>query len=74
MKAAARYAVADGGIAHRGGSTQEPRILGNTGSVEVTIQLPAGSRVEAKSAAAELRGAGGLGDVTFDRAQGPVKI
>ncbi|WP_432182805.1 DUF4097 family beta strand repeat-containing protein [Streptomyces sp. NBC_00063] len=50
------------------------RILGNSGSVEVTVQLPAGSRVEAKTAAAELRGVGRLGDVTFDGAQGTVKL
>ncbi|MFE6210359.1 DUF4097 family beta strand repeat-containing protein, partial [Streptomyces sp. NPDC057889] len=50
------------------------RILGNSGSVEVTVQLPAGSRIEAKTAAAELRGVGRLGDVTFDGAQGTVKL
>ncbi|MER5601920.1 DUF4097 family beta strand repeat-containing protein [Streptomyces sp. NPDC002265] len=50
------------------------RILGNTGSVEVTVQLPAGSSVEAKSAAAELRGVGPLGDVVFDGAHGPVEL
>ncbi|MFC9615070.1 DUF4097 family beta strand repeat-containing protein [Streptomyces sp. NPDC056938] len=50
------------------------RILGNSGSVEVTVQLPAGSRVEAKAAAAELRGVGRLGDVTFEGAQGTVKL
>ncbi|GAA1249004.1 DUF4097 family beta strand repeat-containing protein [Streptomyces aureus] len=50
------------------------RILGNSGSVEVTVQLPAGSRVEAKTAAAELRGVGRLGDVTFEGAQAVVKL
>ncbi|MGA5201903.1 DUF4097 family beta strand repeat-containing protein [Streptomyces variegatus] len=50
------------------------RILGHSGSVEVTVQLPAGSRVEAKAAAAELRGVGRLGDVAFDAAQGSVKL
>jgi DUF4097 and DUF4098 domain-containing protein YvlB len=50
------------------------RILGNSGSVEVTVQLPAGSHIEAKTAAAELRGVGRLGDVTFDGAQGTVKL
>ncbi|MFF5936553.1 DUF4097 family beta strand repeat-containing protein [Streptomyces sp. NPDC012508] len=49
-------------------------ILGSSGSVEVTVQLPAGSRVEAKAAAAELRGVGRLGDVTVEAAQGPVKL
>ncbi|MFI6808758.1 DUF4097 family beta strand repeat-containing protein [Streptomyces luteogriseus] len=50
------------------------RILGHSGSVEVTVQLPAGSRVRAKGAAAELRGVGRLGDVAFDAAQGSVKL
>ncbi|GAB2893451.1 DUF4097 family beta strand repeat-containing protein [Streptomyces mayteni] len=57
-------------------ATPEPtnRILGSSGAVEVTVQLPAGSRVEAKAASAELRGVGRLGDVTFDAAQGAVKL
>ncbi|MFI1257249.1 DUF4097 family beta strand repeat-containing protein [Streptomyces netropsis] len=50
------------------------RILGPSGSVEVTVQLPAGSRVEAKAAAAEFRGVGRLGDVVLEGAQGPVKL
>jgi hypothetical protein len=50
------------------------RILGHSGSVEVTIQLPAGSRIDAKAAAAELRGVGRLGDVTFEGAAGTVKL
>ncbi|MFI6848373.1 DUF4097 domain-containing protein [Kitasatospora sp. NBC_00085] len=50
------------------------RIFGNSGAVEVTIQLPAGSRVEAKTAASEFRGVGRLGDVTLDTAQGTVKL
>ncbi|MGW1542498.1 DUF4097 family beta strand repeat-containing protein [Streptomyces sp. NPDC002309] len=50
------------------------RILGASGSVEVTVQLPAGSRVEAKTAAGEFRGVGRLGDVVFEGAQGSVKL
>lgn len=50
------------------------RLLGTTGSVEVTVQLPAGSRVEAKAAAAEFRGVGRLGEVAFDGGHGQVKI
>ncbi|MFC7976858.1 DUF4097 family beta strand repeat-containing protein [Streptomyces cinereoruber] len=50
------------------------QLLGPSGSVEVTVQLPAGSRVEAKAAAADLRSTGRLGDVTFDSAQGPVEL
>ncbi|MGW2891145.1 DUF4097 family beta strand repeat-containing protein [Streptomyces griseoruber] len=50
------------------------RILGSTGSVEVTVQLPAGSRVDGKSAAAELRVVGRLGDVAFEGAYRKIKI
>ncbi|CAL9278698.1 DUF4097 family beta strand repeat-containing protein [Streptomyces griseoincarnatus] len=50
------------------------RLLGATGALEVTVQLPVGSRVEAKAASAELRGVGRLGDVVFEGAQGAVKL
>ncbi|MGQ5640301.1 MULTISPECIES: DUF4097 family beta strand repeat-containing protein [unclassified Streptomyces] len=50
------------------------RFLGPSGSVEVTVQLPAGSRVEAKAEAAEFRGVGRLGDVTFTGGYHSVKI
>jgi len=50
------------------------QILGASGSVEVTVQLPSGSRVEAKAASAEVRGVGRFGDVTFEGAHGSVKL
>ncbi|KOU69365.1 hypothetical protein ADK57_13225, partial [Streptomyces sp. MMG1533] len=50
------------------------RILGAFGSIEVTIQLPAGSHIQAKAADAEFRGVGRLGDVTFEGAQGSLKL
>ena len=50
------------------------RLLGSPGSVEVTVQLPAGSRVEAKAASAEFRTVGRLGDVAFDSSHGSVKV
>ncbi|MBB5786827.1 DUF4097 family beta strand repeat-containing protein [Jiangella mangrovi] len=50
------------------------RILGSSGSVEVTVQLPAGSRVEAKAAAGDLRGVGRFGDVTLEVAAGDLKV
>ncbi|MFG3347156.1 DUF4097 family beta strand repeat-containing protein [Streptomyces sp. NPDC048018] len=52
----------------------ERRILGNSGFVQVTVRLPAGSRVAAKTAAAELRGEGRLGDVEFESAQATVTL
>ena len=48
--------------------------LGPSGSVAVTVTLPAGSRVEAKAGAAEFRGVGRLGDVAFDGAYRQIKI
>ena len=48
--------------------------FGPTGSVDVTIHLPAGSDVRAKAAAAEVRTTGRLGDVTFDGAHGVVTL
>ncbi|HEY7429545.1 MAG TPA: DUF4097 family beta strand repeat-containing protein [Streptosporangiaceae bacterium] len=50
------------------------RILGSSGAVEVTVQLPAGSRVEAKAASAQLTTEGQLGAVTFDSAQATVRV
>ncbi len=52
----------------------DKRLVGPSGSLEITVKLPAGSRVEAKAAAAELRGVGRLGDVAFDGAYRQIKI
>ncbi|MGV9886944.1 DUF4097 family beta strand repeat-containing protein [Streptomyces sp. NPDC003395] len=48
--------------------------VGPTGAIEVTVKLPAGSRVEATTAAAELRTVGRLGDVTFTGAYRHIKL
>ena len=48
--------------------------FGPTGSLQVTVQLPAGSRVEAKAAGAELSGVGRLGDVVFDGAYRQITV
>jgi DUF4097 and DUF4098 domain-containing protein YvlB len=75
VKAAEQITVAYGdGVLRVEAAPAKNRILGASGSVEVTIQLPAGSRVEAKTAAVELRGVGRLGDVAFEGAQGTVKL
>ncbi|MFE9406577.1 DUF4097 family beta strand repeat-containing protein [Streptomyces sp. NPDC006530] len=44
------------------------------GSLDVTVELPSGSRIEGKSGAAELRAVGPLGDVAFDGAHGAVEL
>ncbi|MEU6576595.1 DUF4097 family beta strand repeat-containing protein [Streptomyces sp. NPDC046805] len=66
-------AYADGILRIR---TPEPRnqLFGPSGALEVTVQLPAGSRVEGKAAGTELRGVGRLGDVAFEGAYCRIKL
>ncbi|MFJ9907719.1 DUF4097 family beta strand repeat-containing protein [Streptomyces sp. NPDC101152] len=66
-----RYADGVLRIAAPAGKNQ---LFGPSGSVEVTVQLPAGSRVEAKAGSAELRVVGRLGDLAFDGAYRQIKI
>lgn len=68
----ATVAYADGVL--RVTAVAKNQILGPSGAVEVTVRLPAGSRVEAKTASAELRGVGRLGDVDYESAHGTVKL
>ncbi|MER7946757.1 DUF4097 family beta strand repeat-containing protein [Streptomyces sp. NPDC096079] len=75
VKAAERTAVSFGdGVLRIEASAARNQYFGPSGAVEITVQLPAGSRVEAKTAAADLRGVGRLGDVTFESAQATVKL
>jgi hypothetical protein len=54
----------------------EPKnqLFGPSGSLEVTVQLPASSRIEARTDGCELRAVGRLGDVTFEGAYRQIKI
>ncbi|MFG2594038.1 DUF4097 family beta strand repeat-containing protein [Streptomyces sp. NPDC048438] len=75
VKAAGRTTVGyDAGVLRIEAPPAKNSVLGSSGSLEVTIQLPTGSRIEAKTAAADIRGVGRLGDVTFEGAQGTVKL
>ncbi|MBK3583851.1 DUF4097 family beta strand repeat protein [Streptomyces microflavus] len=75
VKAAEQIEVAyDDGVLRIAAPATGNRIFGTSGSVEVTVQLPAGSHVEAHAAAAELRGVGRLGDIAFDGAYRQIKI
>ncbi|MEV4538228.1 DUF4097 family beta strand repeat-containing protein [Asanoa sp. NPDC049518] len=75
VKAAQRTTVEyEEGVLRITDPTAASKIIGSTGSVEVTVELPAGSRVEAKTAACEVRGVGRLGDVTFDGAYRHITI
>lgn len=74
VKAAEQTAVeyADGVLRIETAATNGLR--GPSGSVEVTVKLPAGSRVEGRAAAAELRTVGRLGDVAFEGAYHQIKL
>ena len=75
VKAAEQISVAyDDGVLRIEAPEAKNRILGHSGSVEVTVQLPAGSRVEATAGAAEFRGVGRLGDVAFTGGYRSVKL
>ncbi|GIG71138.1 DUF4097 family beta strand repeat-containing protein [Phytomonospora endophytica] len=50
------------------------RYLGSTGSITVTVGLPAGSHVEAVAESAELRTVGRLGDVSFEGAYRRIEL
>jgi DUF4097 and DUF4098 domain-containing protein YvlB len=50
------------------------QFLGSSGSIDVTVQLPTGSRVETKAASAEFRAVGRLGDVAVEAAHGSVDL
>ncbi|AUG78528.1 hypothetical protein CFP65_3743 [Kitasatospora sp. MMS16-BH015] len=52
----------------------EHPLLGDSGSVEVTVQLPAGSRVEAALADGEFRSTGRLGEVVLDGSRATVQL
>ncbi|WP_128378806.1 DUF4097 family beta strand repeat-containing protein [Streptomyces cavernae] len=75
VKAAEQTTVEFGeGVLRVEGPAAKNQLIGPSGSVEVTIELPAGSRIEAKTAGAALQGVGRLGDVVFDGALGQVTL
>ncbi|MEU6895962.1 DUF4097 family beta strand repeat-containing protein [Streptomyces sp. NPDC046557] len=75
VKAAEQTTVEYGdGVLRIATSKAKSRLVGATGSLEVTVKLPAGSHIEGKAASAEFRGVGRLGEVTFEGAQGSVEL
>ncbi|TYC66423.1 hypothetical protein EH183_42690 [Streptomyces sp. CB01881] len=75
VKAAEQITVEyTGGVLRIQAPAAKNRVLGNSGQVAVTVHLPAGSRVEAKAALAELHSEGRLGEVAFDAAQATVDL
>jgi len=65
-------AFRDGVLRIEGPTTNQ--YFGPSGSVDVTIRLPAGSRLQAKAASAEFRTVGRLGEVVVEGAHGNAKI
>jgi hypothetical protein len=61
------------GILHITAATPGSQLLG-PGSLEVTVQLPSGSHVQATTATTELRAVGRLGQVTYTGAYRTIKI
>lgn len=55
-------------------SSAKDQYFGPSGAIEVTVKLPAGSRIEARAASAELRTVGRLGDVVFEGAYSQIKM
>lgn len=66
VKAAAKTSVEFAGGVLRIVTADADRVLGSSGSLDVTIALPAGSSVDGKAGAAELHSTGRLGEVLFD--------
>ncbi|MFF5980494.1 DUF4097 family beta strand repeat-containing protein [Streptomyces olindensis] len=74
VKAAEQATVAYGDGVLRIETPAKNQYLGPSGAIDVTLRLPAGSRVEVKAASAEVRGVGRLGDVTVESAHGAIKL
>lgn len=74
VKVAEETRVAYGDGVLRVGAPAKNQYFGSSGAIEVTVQLPAGSRVEATAASVEFRTVGRLGDVTLDSSQATVKL
>ncbi|MEV8588458.1 DUF4097 family beta strand repeat-containing protein [Streptomyces sp. NPDC051180] len=62
------------GVLHIETPTPGNRVLGDSGTVEITVRLPFGSHVDARTAAGRLSGVGRLGDVTFEGAAATAEL
>ncbi|MFJ8620849.1 DUF4097 family beta strand repeat-containing protein [Streptomyces clavifer] len=54
--------------------TPKPNLFGRTGTVDVTVELPAGSRIEVTGAWAQVLGEGRLGEVRVKTSAGDVRL
>jgi hypothetical protein len=74
LKLAGRVTAAYGDGVLRVAAPAGHRVLGSSGAVEVTVRLPAGSRVRATAASARFTTTGELGEVAFDGSQATVEV
>ena len=56
------------------GASAKNQYFGPSGAIEVTVELPAGSRVEVKAASAEIRGVGRFGEVAVESEHGSITL
>jgi DUF4097 and DUF4098 domain-containing protein YvlB len=54
--------------------TPKPNLFGRTGTVDVTVELPAGSRIDVSGAWAQVLGEGRLGEVRVKTSSGDVRL
>ncbi|MFD5748595.1 DUF4097 domain-containing protein [Streptomyces sp. NPDC127033] len=54
--------------------TPKPSLLGRTGTVDVTVELPTGSRIDVTGAWAQVLGEGRLGEVRVQTSSGDVRL
>ncbi|MEU3502052.1 DUF4097 family beta strand repeat-containing protein [Streptomyces hundungensis] len=74
VRAAKQTTVVHGDGVLRIETPMKNQYFGSSGSLDVTVQLPAGSRIEATAGAAEFHTVGPLDNVTFDGAHGTVEV
>jgi DUF4097 and DUF4098 domain-containing protein YvlB len=74
VKVAERTEVECGDGVLRITASARNQYFGPSGSVDVTVRLPAGSDVRAKAAGVEFQGVGRLGDVAFEGSHGSVDL
>jgi hypothetical protein len=63
-----------GGVLRIAAAGPRTQYFGPSGALEVTVRLPAGSRLEARTSSCELRGVGRLGEVVFEGAYRQIKV
>ncbi|GAA2031799.1 DUF4097 family beta strand repeat-containing protein [Catenulispora yoronensis] len=62
------------GVLRVGAEPAKHKLIGHNGSVDVTVTLPAGSKVRARTSAGAIRGVGRFGEVGAEAAQGPIRF